>query len=621
MKSNTIIINGDKYLVEMVDSDIVSTKEYIVFRNTDVINDMSIDTDIYLVSKDDYDSKVHIWPSTNTTGIPLLSLNPRAFTETINVSSINEPLEISSIKEINSKYKNVFPNYSFNLDYYRNLPPYEELLDKHLNIKSVKTIKFRIWHPTTDLHRKMILYIDSWVNSLHIHWYCNLMLPNDTHTGKERRLNQDIYNEYFEIEIPDFRDVLYGSSYIRESSLIFQNGYSKGKIKYGIDALHNHSKYGKFIEIEEPKERCYQMTDMNLLLHYWKYYKENDGTIKKEYVENPYSIPEMISINVTLYPFESISDNGTLNTCKYAKPASCYFIDDFKMSIKPSFEFVNGTISLVGRFCYPKSFSSIESAWQRIYKTDFSKYKSLSEKAKDYEDLEEILGDSLEMVKYTCIVSSDYATKNIIHKEISYSDKVDDFMFPMKDLFSKWSQVPDNVYIKLIMEDRAIGKNCSSPTILFTKDKLKYTINEQQYTRLSIKKKETDIDDMNKENFNFISNLNCHIIRNDDKNKIQKSSVQPRIVYKPIFFKVQELQNIRLRSNMSQNIGVSLSSYVNKVDEFILSIGNNKWHESSRTSSFVIFNINSKLINEATGKYDIMTSENEYISTGNYTIE
>ena len=91
MKSNTIIINGDKYLVEMVDSDIVSTKEYIVFRNTDVINDMSIDTDIYLVSKDDYDSKVHIWPSTNTTGIPLLALNPRAFTETINVSSINEP--------------------------------------------------------------------------------------------------------------------------------------------------------------------------------------------------------------------------------------------------------------------------------------------------------------------------------------------------------------------------------------------------------------------------------------------------------------------------------------------------------------------------------------------------
>ena len=127
---------------------------------------------------------------------------------------------------------------------------------------------------------------------------------------------------------------------------------------------------------------------------------------------------------------------------------------------------------------------------------------------------------------------------------------------------------------------------------------------------------------MNKENFNFISNMNCRIVKsNDDKQQIQKNSVKPRIIYKPIFFKVQDLQNIVLRSNMSQNIGISLSSYVNKVDEFILSIGENKWHESSRTSSFVIFNVNSKLIKEATGKYDILTSDNEYLSTGNYTIE
>lgn len=33
------------------------------------------------------------------------------------------------------------------------------------------------------------------------------------------------------------------------------------------------------------------------------------------------------------------------------------------------------------------------------------------------------------MVKYTCIVSSDYLSKNIIHEEISYSDRVDDFCF------------------------------------------------------------------------------------------------------------------------------------------------------------------------------------------------
>ena len=609
MKSNTIIINGDKYLVEMIDSDIISTKQYVAFRNTDVINDMTVDTDIYLAPMDR--NIPNIWPSTNTTGIPLMSKNSDAFSESIKYEYY-APDQERSIPENDSTWG----GYSFS-----------RLLDEDLYIKNVKTIKLRIWHPTTDLNRDMILYVDSWVNSLHIHWYCDIIQREDKHTGKERRLNQDIYNEYFEVEIPDFRDVLYGSTYIEEPSLIFRNEYSKNKIKYAEDeqyarTIHKDTDYKVYEELEEPEDGCIQLADMNLLLHYWKYHKKDDGTEMKEYVENPYSIPEMISLNVTLYPWKSISDNGIFTINKYAKPASCYFVDDFKMSIKASFEFINGTISVVGRFCYPESFSSIESAWQRIYSTDFSKYKSLSEKAKDYEDLKEILGDSLEMVKYTCIVSSDYLSKNIIHEEISYSDRVDDFLFPMKDLFSKWSQVPDNVYVRLIMEDRAIGKNCSSPTVLFTKDKLKYTINEQQYTRLYIKKKETDIDDMNKENFNFISNINCRIVKsNDDKQQIQKNSVQPRIIYKPIFFKVQDLQNIVLRSNMSQNIGISLSSYVNKVDEFILSIGENKWHESSRTSSFVIFNVNSKLINEATGKYDILTSDNEYLSTGNYTIE
>ena len=593
----------------MIDSNIISTKQYVAFRNTDVINDMTVDTDIYLAPMDR--DIPEIWPSTNTTGIPLMSTNSDAFSESIK-NEYDNPMPERNIPEHDSTWH----GYSFS-----------RLLDEDLYIKNVKTIKLRIWHPTTDLNRDMILYVDSWVNSLHIHWYCDIIQHEDKHTGKERRLNQDIYNEYFEVEIPDFRDVLYGSTYIEEPSLIFRNEYSKNKIKYAEDeqysrAIHKDTDYKVYEELEEPEDGCIQLADMNLLLHYWKYHKKDDGTEMKEYVENPYSIPEMISLNVTLYPWKSISDNGIFTINKYAKPASCYFVDDFKMSIKASFEFINGTISVVGRFCYPESFSSIESAWQRIYSTDFSKYKALSERAKDYEELKEILGDSLEMVKYTCIVSSDYLSKNIIHEEISYSDRVDDFLFPMKDLFSKWSQVPDNVYVRLIMEDRAIGKNCSSPTVLFTKDKLKYTINEQQYTRLSIKKKETDIDDMNKENFNFISNMNCRIVKsNDDKQQIQKNSVKPRIIYKPIFFKVQDLQNIVLRSNMSQNIGISLSSYVNKVDEFILSIGENKWHESSRTSSFVIFNVNSKLIKEATGKYDILTSDNEYLSTGNYTIE
>ena len=254
MKSNTIIINGDKYLVEMIDSDIISTKQYVAFRNTDVINDMTVDTDIYLAPMDR--NIPNIWPSTNTTGIPLMSTNSDAFSE--------------SIKH---EYNSSFGGYSFS-----------RLLDEDLYIKNVKTIKLRIWHPTTDLNRDMILYVDSWVNSLHIHWYCDIIQREDKHTGKERRLNQDIYNEYFEVEIPDFRDVLYGSTYIEEPSLIWRNEYSENKIKYAEELIsdriiHKDTDYKVYEELEEPEEGCIQLADMNLLLHYWKYHKKEIGRV------------------------------------------------------------------------------------------------------------------------------------------------------------------------------------------------------------------------------------------------------------------------------------------------------------------------------------------------------
>ena len=208
MKSNTIIINGDKYLVEMIDSDIISTKQYVAFRNTDVINDMAIDTDIYLAPIDRATPK--IWPSTNRTGIPLMSTNSDEFSESI-------------------KHEYSIPEHNSTLSGYS----YCRLLDEDLYIKNVKTIKLRIWHPTTDLNRNMILYVDSWVNSLHIHWYCDMIKCEDKHTGKERRLNQDIYNEYFEIEIPDFRDVLYGSTYKALTSYP-RNTYSLKAVKNTI---------------------------------------------------------------------------------------------------------------------------------------------------------------------------------------------------------------------------------------------------------------------------------------------------------------------------------------------------------------------------------------------------
>lgn len=588
------MIGNDRYLVEVSDlTSEVSTKKFNVFRNYDMINDNIIDSDLYFVDKDIDPSDI-IWPESSLSTLPLMSDSPKTFNSSFDETNF---FEESSI-----------------------------LIDDELYEKNVKTIKLKIWHPTTSIRRDMVVYCDSWVNSVHYHWICKKMSSLKYDVGKEVKINQDIYNEYSEIEIPDPNDILFSSTFIKSNSFIKENEYSKEKVKYVKEhkatySLHSNNEYPIYDECDEGnKDGSTQLIDLHLLTQQWKYVNEYE----REYINDGIIQFGSIGINVTLYPWTKIDENDTYVIDQQARPSSCRFSNEMKFSISPSLEFIDGRISIVGRFNYPIIFDCIGTAWETINSTDFSKYESLSEKAKDDEDAMELLGGNPSMVKYQCIIGSDNSLKYIIHNETAYDNKVDDFSFPLKDLFDDWTQVPNAVFIKVMVEDRAIGKGCSSPIMMITKEKLKYVINKQRYDRLSIKDKQTNIDDMNKENFNFISNLNCRIVRNAKANSdtISKQQNSPRIIYKPVFFKVQDLQNITLRSNLNQNIGISLSSYVNKIDEFVLKIGENNFYEVGRTGSFVLFNINANSIEDSNGKYDILSvDDNLYISSGKYTIE
>ena len=588
------MIGNDRYLVEVSDlTSEVSTKKFNVFRNYDMINDNIIDSDLYFVDKDIDPSDI-IWPESSLSTLPLMSDSPKTFNSSFDETNF---FEESSI-----------------------------LIDDELYEKNVKTIKLKIWHPTTSIRRDMVVYCDSWVNSVHYHWICKKMSSLKYDVGKEVKINQDIYNEYSEIEIPDPNDILFSSTFIKSNSFIKENEYSKEKVKYVKEhkatySLHSNNEYPIYDECDEGnKDGSTQLIDLHLLIQQWKYVNEYE----REYINDGIIQFGSIGINVTLYPWTKIDENDTYVIDQQARPSSCRFSNEMKFSISPSLEFIDGRISIVGRFNYPIIFDCIGTAWETINSTDFSKYESLSEKANDDEDAMELLSGNPSMVKYQCIIGSDNSLKYIIHNETAYGNKVDDFSFPLKDLFDDWTQVPNAVFIKVMVEDRAIGKGCSSPIMMITKEKLKYVINKQRYDRLSIKDKQTNIDDMNKENFNFISNLNCRIVRNAKANSdtISKQQNSPRIIYKPVFFKVQDLQNITLRSNLNQNIGISLSSYVNKIDEFVLKIGENNFYEVGRTGSFVLFNINANSIEDSNGKYDILSvDDNLYISSGKYTIE
>ena len=607
MERHTISLGKDRYLVELVtreDSDEVTVKKFRVLSNYAIVNDMMIVTDLYFIDSDMMKSEDQIiWPASELSNVPLMSIYPKSYNS--GYTSI-EALE-SAIEQ-------------------------GTLIDSDMYEKNLSVMKVKIWHPTTALSSDLIFYADSYVNSIHYHWICKKVKDGKNCVGKETWINQDIYNEYFEIEIPDYRDFLFNNTFMKDNSPIKRNEITEGKVRYVEEpqtstfAIHADTDvqiYDKWSP-DPTVGKSEQLTGTSLLLYRWKYYKDEEGVEWKEYVDDKSVVENGISLNFTLMPWTTISNDGTYQMSSNMKIGSCQFTSSMKFSIVPIVGFNEGVVSSIGRVSYPKVFSNTKEAWQNVYHTDFSRYRKLSSKVEEDEEAMEILGGDSHMVKYSCVVSSDKDAQHIIHTEVAYADYVDDFCFPLKDLFISWNQIPSVVWITLYIEDRAIGKNCKSPTKMFTKEWLKYTINEQRYTRVGIKKRQTEIEDMNKENFNFISTLNCRISRDitkDNNGVVSSNNGSPRIIYKPLFYRTQDSQSIKLRSGLEQNIGISLQSYMTKVDEFVVKIGESIFREAARNGTFVIFKINAKEIDETSGKYDILTSESEYITSGNYIIE
>ena len=100
-----------------------------------------------------------------------------------------------------------------------------------------------------------------------------------------------------------------------------------------------------------------------------------------------------------------------------------------------------------------------------------------------------------------------------------------------------------------------------------------------------------------------------------------KKLISPKIIYKPIFYKVSNLQNLSIVSNIKQNIGINLSEYLDKVETFRLVIDDTEYIESGRNDIYVIFSIVASKIKNNSGKYYVLNENSELISTGNYTLE
>ena len=236
----------------------------------------------------------------------------------------------------------------------------------------------------------------------------------------------------------------------------------------------------------------------------------------------------------------------------------------------------------------------------------------------------------------------------------------------MTQIFKYWKEMPDTICIKVIFIDRFIGNEIVGNEIYVDKEKFKYmTENDNLYrlsklTKINNDMKEINVtydndlcksslleiieecdpqlkssilqwfnkeysklvDTTNSNKFNFVNQINC-IIKNNDKSNNTRINNDPEInmIYKPIFFATNKLNNVNIKVMQNQNIGIDLQEYMSKVSQFIMTLDGKTYYEIGRNSVFVLFNINAKELKENEGTYEIYNQDHEYITYGQWSIK
>lgn len=117
-----------------------------------------------------------------------------------------------------------------------------------------------------------------------------------------------------------------------------------------------------------------------------------------------------------------------------------------------------------------------------------------------------------------------------------------------------------------------------------------------------------------------IDKINCIINKKGEETRVYNTKIVPKVIYKPIFYRVNDLQNIKLRIGLVQNIGINLQDYQTKVDSFKLSIDGKQFVEFARNDSYIIFKVDSTVLTNTSGTYHVLDQDNEYISSGHWEI-
>lgn len=448
----------------------------------------------------------------------------------------------------------------------------------------------KVYHPITKtFNNKTIVHVYSIINNVKFHFFCKEYLNNKTCSDNEFIVNNNIYSEYIEILIPNMNELVASDTFYEEDIIPLNDDRS---------FIPTYTWLLDYINVER------------------------DGLTFRQY--NYVQVPQHMRsfpVNITLFPFSSVEfDNYLLDTTLSLNNGSFIEYDDMTLSSKMSFS-DNGKLVLYTDFNYKnkESFNSTKDAYQHYKHIQFSDYTNIEYDEYDEHEDYDINGNKLTK-QYQCAyvldLASDTNFKNIIYRSkfvegVTLFDDVEPREFDIP-IFNSWEQLPEVLVARVIFIDRYLGIILQSNFTVITKEYYKYLV---RYTDKKIYMINlTDMQDK------FVENVKCVIKKNTTQQSLGVQNNSPKIIYKPVFYRVQELQNIQIREGVTQNIGINLMNFLSKVETFNLNLDGKKIIESARNDSYVIFKIQANTLNTTSGTYHICNQDDEYISSGNWSV-
>ena len=278
-------------------------------------------------------------------------------------------------------------------------------------------------------------------------------------------------------------------------------------------------------------------------------------------------------------------------------------------------------------------------------------------------EYEEEFGTPGNFLGFKIEIATDISFAHIIYNKnarVNFNE-LDDFSFKLNGIFDKWEQRPEKLIVRCAFYDRIIGTEINSNLVIITKEWFKYLINNVNVYHLTdlsyinkthdninmnvvnltydneiqklnelkdlvvedniIAKIDDIINDLENESINkvnFINSIKCIVNKKNDNQSLKVSTNNQKIIFKPIFYQVSNLQNISIRSAITQIIGINLSEYITKVTAFKLIIDNKEIIEYGRHDIIILFKINANDLSSEAGTYHITNEDGTYISSGNW---